>query len=246
MASEYLQWKYRDIQPEEKRPLTGQEKVKNWWHYHKWHLIIGILLLASLIDIGKNALGIGIIKPDYQVAYVGTSILPEDAASALETALAGLGEDCNGDGKVVVQVNQYVETDSADKGSSDDSYYTYASEVTLLADLEDCESYFFIMQDGETFQKNYQILSNLDGSLPSEEDRDYQTCYLRWEDCPVLSNLDLGDYTESVAGQEVSGSSQMLLTGMHFARRGFWTEKTCENKEGCDVLWEKLTEGAVD
>lgn len=246
MASEYLEWKYRDVKPDVPKQLTGREKAQNWWHYHKWHIVLGAVLLIAAVDIGRSALGIGEVRPDYQIAYVGTDVLPEDTVTALETALAGLGEDCNGDGDVVVQLNQYIEAGSANTENSDTAYYAYASEVTLMADLEDCESYFFILQDGETFQKGYQILSRLDGSLPDDQDNDFQDCYLRWPDCPILSGLELGDYTELVADQEVSGSNQELLSGMYFARRGFWGEKTCENVEGCEALWDKLTEGAKE
>ena len=40
MASEYHKWIARNEKPEEKRQLTKEEKWKNWWYYHKWHVVI--------------------------------------------------------------------------------------------------------------------------------------------------------------------------------------------------------------
>lgn len=243
MASEYWIQKFKDIKPEEKRQLTKKEMRANWWHYHKWHVAAAIVLLAIVVDVGKAALGIGRVLPDYQIAYVGTAALPDDTVAALERAIAAFGTDSNGDGQVIVQINQYVEADATEDG--DNAYYTYASEVTLMADLEDCDSYFFLLEQPEDFQQDYQILCRLDGSLPADGDRDYKSCYLNWSDCPVLSALELGSYSYSVAGQTVTGDSQELLSQLSIARRGFWTEKTTDNVDMCNVLWAALTEGVL-
>ena len=91
MASEYWNQKFKDVKPEEKRQLTGKERWQNWWHYHKWHVVIGVVLLVIVLDIGKDVLGIGKVQPDYQIAYVGESVLPDDTVAALEQAIAALG-----------------------------------------------------------------------------------------------------------------------------------------------------------
>ena len=108
MASEYLKWKYRDVKPDEPVTLTSAEKRKNWWHYHKWHVFLGIVLLVSLASIGWHAMGLGETLPDYRIAYVGTNPLPDDTVSAIENVFASLGEDLNGDKKVSVLLTQYV------------------------------------------------------------------------------------------------------------------------------------------
>ncbi len=70
MASEYLKKKYQDVKPDEKRELTPEEKRKNWWHYHIWHVVTGAALLVILCSIAWNALST--VEPDCQVAYVGS------------------------------------------------------------------------------------------------------------------------------------------------------------------------------
>lgn len=238
MASEYLKWKFRDEKREEQRELTPEEKRKNWWHYHKWHVAIAVVLAGIGVNLVCHALGFGQTKPDYQVAYVGENALPDDTAAAIENVFAALGEDLNGDGLVTVRLNQYPTT-GADSGMA------VSSEVTLMGDLLECESYFFLLEDPASFQMAYRSLSLLDGSLPEEGDYSADGTYLPWENCPVLAGAELGDYSYQVLGETVSGSSGELVSGLFLARRGFWTEKDAPYPEGCDALWNRLTEGAV-
>ena len=241
MASEYLKWKYRDVKPDEPIVLTFREKRRNWWRYHWWHVLIGVVFLIAAANLLIHVLGIGAVKPDYQVAYVGSTPLPQDSVTALESALAELGQDCNGDGQVVVQIHSYTDGKSVQDGNG--AANTYAASVTLMADLTDCDSYFFLLEDPERFQRDYQVLRRKDGMLPDGTDSDH--CYLAWADCPVLSDLPLGGYTENMLGKQTVGSNQDVFGGLYLARRGFWSEKTTDYPEACDALWEKLTEGAV-
>lgn len=240
MASEYLKWKYRDVQPDQPVELTPRQKRANWWYYHKWHVLLGVGLLAVGAYLGARLLGVGQTAPDYQVAYVGSAALPEDTVAALESALADLGTDCNGDGQVVVRLNQYVMGDSSGEGA----VYAYAGSTRLMADLDACESYFFLLEDPEAFQANYQVLRRLDGSLPEETDRDYESCCVAWSGCPVLRELPLGEYSEKILNQEFQGDSQERLAPLSVARRGFWTERTCSYSEECDALWDAITRGS--
>ena len=236
MASEYLKKKYQDVKPDVPRELTKAEKRKNWWDYHKWHVGIALLLLAVMGNIVWDVFGQ--VKPDYQIAYVGSYRLPEEAAAAVETAFASLGEDLNGDGKVVAALKQYT------FGSEDPSTFA-AAQVSLMGDVLECESYFFLLEDPEQFQREYHTLRRLDGTLPEEEEDSAEGTYLVWADCPVLAALELGEYSYGLMDSAMTGSNQELLSPLCLARRGFWTEKASAYTEGCDELWNKLTEGAT-
>lgn len=239
MASEYLKWKYRDVEREEQAELTRSEKRQNWWHYHKWHIAVGVVLAGIGASILWHALGIGQIRPDYQIAYVGKNALPDDTAAAIESAFAALGEDLNGDGTVSVRLNQYPSTGGVDAGMA------ASAQVALMADVLECESYFFLLEDPAWFQANYHILRRSDGSLPEEGNYSADGAYLAWDGCPALAQTDLGGYSYQVAGKTAAGDSNELASGLSLARRGFWTEETCAYPEGCDALWARLTEGAV-
>ncbi len=236
LASEYLKWKYRDVKPDEPVELTPEQRRASWWDYHKWHVVLGVVLLLSLASILSRALGLGVIKPDYQIAYVGSAALPEDTAAALESALSALGTDCNGDGRVIVRLNQYIT-------GSDDAMYAYAQSPPHMSDVDSCDSYFFLLDDPEGFQDTYSVLSLVDGSLP-ENGKDGPVC-LSWSDCPALGALALGGYSEFLLGEELKGDSQELLSGLFLARRGFWTDKTSAYPEQCGALWDVITKGAV-
>ena len=237
MASEYLKKKYKDVKPDVKRELTPAEKRKNWWHYHKWHVVVAAGLLAILGSIAWNALHQ--VRPDYQIAYVGTNALPDDTAAAVEACFAALGEDLNGDGEVVVRLAQYASSGGTDPQT------VMAAEVRLMADLTGRESYFFLLEDPEQFQRSYHSLRRLDGTLPADGDDSGEGTYLAWDQCPVLAQMDLGEYSYALMGGTASGSSSELLSGLYLARRGFWTEDEAPYPEGCNALWEKITEGAL-
>ncbi len=238
MASEYLKKKYKDVKPDEKRELTPAEKRKNWWYYHKWHVVIGIVLVCIPVSILWNALHQ--VRPDYQIAYIGSNALPDDTAAAMEAGFAALGEDLNGDGRVVARLSQYS---FAASGLGAETIMS--SSVRLMADLTECESYFFLLEDPEGFQQNYGTLRRLDGSLPEEGAGASveETCLL-WSQCPVLAGMELGEYKYALMGGMASGDSGELASGLYIGRRGFWTDKTSAYPEGCDALWEKIVAGA--
>ncbi len=246
MASEYLKWKYRDVKPDgPPRELTKKERLANWFYYYKWWLVGGVVLAAILIGILWDVLGIGKVRPDYIFAYVGEDALPQDCVTALERELAALGRDANGDGKTVVEVRQYpTGGDGADPGEA--MQYAYASGAKLMADLNEGESYFFLLEDPENFQESYQILAGPDGELPPEGDDSVTGKAVLWTGCPALAGLDLGSYeADTLSGETVTGDCQELLSGLYLARRGFYYEKQAAAHAADGDLWAILTEGAV-
>lgn len=225
MASEYLQWKYRDVKPDEKMQYTRKQKLLNWWRYHVWWVLGGVLLLIALGDILLGALGIGIVRPDYQVACVLSAPLSDQAAAGLQATLEALGEDCSGDGRVLVQLNTYA--DMAASTERDAAGYAAAAQVRLMADMEECESYFFLCSDPEAFQENYQLLAQADGELASPGE-------------PVLA-LPMESLQPSLGQAE--GWEE--LKGLFLARRGFWQERSCRYRSQCDALWNRLTKELI-
>ena len=117
--------------------MTAPEKgrwywAKNWLHYHWLYLIIAAVVLWVGISWLANALHWGETLPDYQIAYVGKSALPEDTAHAIEAAFAQYGEDLNGDGIVSVKLNQYVsDTEDVENASA----YALAAQMQFLSDM---------------------------------------------------------------------------------------------------------------
>jgi hypothetical protein len=231
--------------------MTAPEKgrwywVRNWLHYHWVYLVIAAVVLWVGISWLGNALHWGETLPDYQIAYVGKSSLPEDTARAIESAFAQYGEDLNGDGAVCVRLNQYV-SDTEDKENA--STYALAAQMQFLSDMNAEESYFLLLDDPVHFQLDYQALANWDGTPPGDNDYTAAGKTVPWADCPVLAGYDLGTYQTTVLGTTVTGSSAELVNGLFLGRRAFYEEakkqKVAHAREGARRLWNILTEGAT-
>ncbi len=229
----------RLLQTENRKPLTASQKARNWWHYRKWYVIIGAILLLIVGSLAGNALGLLKPSPDLQIAYVGKKALPQDTVTALQKLFTALSDDYNADGKILVQINQYIRDEQTTDVET--SYYQYASEITLVGDISDCESYFFLLDDPQNFQQEYQLLASPDGNCPGQADYSTEDKVIRWADCPLLSEAEMGGYTETIAGKKVTGSNQELLGNLYLGRRCFYTDKTTDNLEACNTLWNTLS-----
>ncbi len=225
----------------EQRQYTRWERFSNWFSYNKWYLAVGAVVLYVLGSMVWNVLGIGQTKPDHWVAYVGARRLPEDCVTALEGALAQYGEDVNGDGIVSVRLTQHI---TAGGSSTENMVYGYAAEVTLLADITQGESHFFLVEDPDAFQRNFQVLADLDGSIPSEGDLTGMDKVLAWSQCPALSGLDLGSYTDTYLDQTETGDCQDLLSGLYLGRRFYYDPKQSDDPAPDGRMWDRMTQGA--
>ena len=210
------------IMADSRETMTKTEKRKNWWYYYKWYVVCGIIILLIVCDIISSRLGLLKKSPDFQIAYVGESELPPDTVSALEEAFASLADDFNGDGEVIVQVNQY--TNSSENPVPDMASFAYASEIALIGDIEVCESYFFLMEDPERIQEEYQVLAEV----------------IPWTDCTAFAEMDLGFYSIDILGQTITGNNQELLSKLFIGRRCFYSDTVTENAESCADLWNLL------
>jgi hypothetical protein len=227
---------------EKEKIYTRRQRLENWFYYNKLWVLVGIVILWVVGSMLWNVLGIGQAKPDYTFSYVGRLELPQDCVTALETSLAQLGEDLNGDGKVVVKLNQHVVTDNS---NTENMTYSYGAEITMLADITEGESHFFLLEDPVDFQLSFQILANLDGSAPSEDDFEALNKVYRWADCPALASLKLGTYEDSYLDITETGEIQELLQNLYLGRRYFYDPAQQKYPEADKNFWQVITEGAT-
>ncbi len=122
-------------QPEEKRELTPKEKRKNFWYYNKWKFVVGIFVTALAVYFISSV--VFRVRPDYEIALMSTVKLNDPTVEQLENAFAALAEDRNGDGKVVVRINQYGYGSGTEQTAMVDT-------AKIVADLDSCESMIFI------------------------------------------------------------------------------------------------------
>ncbi len=242
MASEYIKYLIKDEKPaEEAPPLSPKERRKNWLYYHKWHLIIAVVVLIIAADLIKSALHIGEILPDVQIAYVGQFVLPVDVLSEIEQQLSGCCPDGNGDSRSVVRLNSYAQPVPSEGDDSTLSLRT-ASTVQLMADLESRGSFLFLMDDPKGWEEQVRILAHPDGSLPETETDTsvhIENYVISWKDCPALAALTAED--GPLAKLDSCDETVLsYLESLYVGRRGFWTDQTSENYDACVTFWDNL------
>lgn len=233
----------REYLSREPRQYTKKERLQNWFYYNKWYLAIGAVIVYVLGSMLWGALGIGQVKPDYAVAYMSSRRLTDEMVQALETGLASLGEDLNGDGEVTVLLSQYI---VAGGESMENVTHDYAGEMAMLADITEGLSTFFLLEDPVQFQKNYQVLSHRDSSPPDPEDYEALDKVFRWADCPALAGLDLGEYAESYLDITETGDLQDLMADLYVGRRYFYDPNMETDPQANQAFWEAMTAGAAE
>lgn len=253
MAGEYYKWLARNEKPEQKRELTPAEKRRNWWDYHKWHVVIGAVCVLMLCHMLWGMIQNSRNEPDYCIAYVGQTILPDGTVDALQAAFAELGEDINGNGKVQVEILQYQIKLPDTSESIEDILLEQESDrnstalMQLMVNVETAESILFLLEDAQQFQADYEVLARVDGTLPENTPDSTVPVSYAWTDCPVLTGLELGTFSMQTLNGPIPGDSQTAMAGLSIARRGIWNteaEQTDPKIAGALRLWDILTEGA--
>ena len=242
MASEYIKYLTKDEKKAEAPPpLSPKERRKNWFYYHKWHLIIGGILIIIALDLLRGALHIGEVMPDVQIAYVGTRVLPDDLLAAASSELSALCPDANGDGRSVVQINSYPFPETV---AGDDTILTLrnSSQVRLMAGLEECSSFLLLVDDPAAFEEAYHILAQKNGEPPvTEADsvKNPENYTFRWEESPALSALT----AEDGAMSQASGADPDILSYLNqlaIGRRIQTEERSVRYPEACEAFWNAI------
>lgn len=235
MASDYQEWIARDVKREAPRELTKKEKRANWWHYHLLHVALGAALVLVVGGVVLSALRNRNNQPDCRIAYIGATLLPDETVAALETQLAPLIGDVDGNGKTIVEIRQY-----AVAGENPDPY----QEMALVTHLSANDNFLYLMEDPEGFQERFLMLTYGDGTRPEEGAEAAEPLWYAWKDCKTLAQLPLGEYQTGISdGEPVTGNSQDLLSGLYIGRAlcSDWTE---EEAAAYTQIWQNLIAGA--
>lgn len=224
------------------REYTRQEKAANWWHYHKFTVLAVVIVLGLAGWLLHDMFGR--VRPDLEIGYVGTQALPAGTVEALQDALVPYVTDRNGDGRVVVQLNQY-RVDLSTGETADPSAQLAGTTQLTAALTEGSDTYLFLLEDPADFEAQTQVLQYTDGTLPGADQlTDWQRMVYRWADCPVLAGLALESDGET-AGPETAPGGQDLLAGLYIGCRGNWAEEAPEAYTASTALWAVLTAGAA-
>ena len=237
MASDYQNWIARDVKREAPRELTKKEKRANWWRYHWLHVALCGALALVVGGVALSAVRNRNNQPDCRLAYIGAALLPDETVAALETQLAPLIGDVDGNGKTIVEIRQYA-VDPEDTAANP------YQQMTLVAHLSANDNFLYLLQDPESFQERFGLLTYGDGTKPEDGGGAGEPLWYAWKDCKTLAELPLGEYQTGISnGEPVTGSSQELLSGLYIGRAlcGGWSQ---EAAAAYTQIWQNLIAGA--
>ena len=121
---------------------------KTWWWYNKVWVLLGAAALAiALYSFLPNLLA---PKPDYCLALVSVTGLPDERIEALRARVETLADDRNGDGRVLVDAALY----RADLSGEAEGSLNYTEASRFDADLIGRVSALLFFDEPEGFRRN--------------------------------------------------------------------------------------------
>lgn len=122
-------------------------KLKNFWYYHKFHLLIAVAAVALVIySFAPGS------EPDYDYRIGIVSALPctDERLDEISARIAAAGRDINSDGGIKVKLNSFaVDMESEDPNAG---YMNYETVAALDADLVGKVSGLYLLEAPEAFQ----------------------------------------------------------------------------------------------
>lgn len=169
--------------PEPPKGLKG--KWANFWYHYKWVTLISLFAVVVLTVILVQMLTQE--KEDYRLALVTEKVVPTTVLEELEAELAAYGKDLNGDGKVLVSVeNLYI-------GGQDQM--AMANQQKFILYLSAGDPMFFAFDDYAFQNRVKSIESNEEedvvffDELPfASEDINTEENYWDWVNAPFIQD----------------------------------------------------------
>lgn len=197
------------------RAETTEEKRKNWWDYHKGHVIAGCLALALVVSLFVSIFCK--VKPDYTVALLTSYSMPENGINELERCISAYAEDRNKDGETVVEIVNYVVSGTT-PSTPDDANMQQASLAKFAADCTSNDSMIFLSDDAAfaVLEENFSgfFLYN-DGSAMPAEASDYENARLAWPEFAAFSafapETEEGDSFDAAALSKLYGKLKVSI-----------------------------------
>ncbi len=165
---------------------TRKDKFKHWWHYSRF-IILGVVIIAiAIFSIVYSVLNKP--KPDYQVLLMTYEQYPTELVDSMQDFLETVADDRNKDGKVMVELNNYV-LFLDEKHNGQYAYDMFEAAKTRYAtDVYYGDSMIYIY-DAASFSALYeeQLFIYNDGSTPPEGAKDFANMMIPFADCKLFT-----------------------------------------------------------
>ena len=164
---------------------TRKDKFKNWWHYSRFLVIIGLVFLvfvgAIIYSVTHQQ------KPDYKILLMTHETYPAELVSAMQSFFTTVANDRNGDGVVQVQLDNYTLFVDEKNGEYAQDMFE-AARTRYASDVYYGESMIYLF-DAASFNELYedQLFVYTDGSTPEPDATDYENMMLPISECKLFS-----------------------------------------------------------
>lgn len=128
---------------EDKKKEVCRKNWENFWYYHKFHVIIGVFVIAVIAVFVRDKLKQ--IDYDYTVAVVTAEVIPQEALDELQSVLENIASDRNNDKKVHVLIQNYAIGNK--NGESSNPQITMANQQKFIVDAQTGTSMLLIYTD---------------------------------------------------------------------------------------------------
>ena len=128
---------------EDKKKEVCRKNWENFWYYHKFHVIIGVFVIAVIAVFVRDKLKQ--IDYDYTVAVVTAEGIPQEALDELQSVLENIASDRNNDKKVHVLIQNYAIGNK--NGESSNPQITMANQQKFIVDAQTGTSMLLIYTD---------------------------------------------------------------------------------------------------
>ena len=136
-------------------PTTAKEKAQNFWYHYKWHSIVAIFLVVTLVICSLQLCGRG--KYDAHILYAGSRNIGRTAADGdvaeivtVRSSLKKVTDDFDENGEISVNfTNLYYMTaeEAANAGDYNDALLA-TDQKTLSTVLSHSDYYFMLISVG--------------------------------------------------------------------------------------------------
>ena len=171
---------------------TKKDKWNNFWFYHKTHVIVAVIAALFVAYMVYDM--VTKVHPDYNVAILTSKTIPSDLSDQLGDEIEKYGEDLNGDGEVVVQMNVF-EIAQGEAANTMDPNMQMAGIVKFQGDVQTGDSYIYLTDDDSfvAYGTEEGMFTYLDGSQPEEGAKDYENMRLPMSECKGLADTEIGE-----------------------------------------------------
>ncbi len=234
------------LKPRETVELTQEEKRKNWWYYHRGHVIMVAMLAAVIFSILFSVFTK--VNPDYTVGVVCSYDVPDHSLRELERCLTQYADDRNGDGKVVVSAVSFI-FGNPNPSSYEQLQMQQASMTRFMVDFADNASMIFFHEE-QAFDSMGEEMSGLflynDGTPQPEGALDFENVMRPWGDFRGLDQfVPVSENEEEVPSSAYDTFFRLLRVSVRSAEGSSIEkdEKDMAYYQDCLALYQRLLTG---